>query len=112
MGQFYYKVGQFYYKVGRLLQCGTILLQSWMGIAKWDNFITKWDGYYKVGQCYYVVGWVLQSGTILLQSGMGITKWANCYKVVLNSGHFANADLLAFHVLFLYILFHADKLQS
>ena len=72
MGRFYYKVGQlyllqsghFYYKVGRVLQSGTVLLQSGTAL-----FITKWDGYYKVGRFYYKVGQVLQSGTI-------ITKWA------------------------------------
>ena len=38
----YYKMGRFYFKVGRVLQSGTILLQSGTGI-------TKWDDYYKVG---------------------------------------------------------------
>ena len=36
----------FYYKTGQLL------LQSGIGsfIAKWDNFIRKWEGCYKVGK--------------------------------------------------------------
>ena len=38
----YYKLKRFYYKVEQVLQSRTVLLQSWTGI-------TKWDDYYNVG---------------------------------------------------------------
>ena len=70
-GKYYYKVGQLrvitkqgksYYKLRQviyqqlLLQLllaiymGQLLLQSWTGITKQGNLITKWVRYYKVGQ--------------------------------------------------------------
>ena len=48
-GKSYYKVEQVvYYKVGQSL------LQSGVGIIRWDNFITKWGYSYRKGQYIFV----------------------------------------------------------
>ena len=59
------------------------LLQSAIGITKYDNFITKCDSFFitKCDKCYYKARQVLQSVRILLQSAAGITKCNDYYKV-------------------------------
>ena len=69
-GENYYKVGQIvYYKVGQSL------LQSGVGIIKWDNFVAKWCNYYRKYQYIFVTGQMETYVYRQIQCGLRTEFW-------------------------------------